>query len=130
MEENLTEKNYLLFAAKHYNVPHYIEQEFFSDLFRIKYIKRLLQKYRLKGQEELKERLILNHIIMIYNVFDTEACTKLLFYKLKPVDYSSLKPFLVYLRYMPEYISGVDGKTIFSKDIISDEVIQERLSQI
>lgn len=128
MIDNLNNDNYLIFAAKYYISPHYIEQEFFYDLKRIKYTKRLLQKYR--STKDLKERLILNHIILIYNVFETEACTRILFFKMKPEDYSSLKTFLVYLRYMPEIVKGVDGKNIISEDIKIDPYIQKVLKEI
>ena len=98
MFENLTHDNFLLYAAKHYISPHYIEQEFFADLKRIKYIKRLIQKYH--GHNELKERLILNHIILVYNVFETVPCTRMLFLKVGESNYTVLKTFLVYLNYI------------------------------
>jgi hypothetical protein len=128
MIDNLNNDNFLIFAAKYYVSPHYIEQEFFYDLKRIKYTKRLLQKYRLS--KDLKERLILNHIILVYNVFETEACTRILFFKMKPEDYSALKTFLVYLRYMPEIVKGVDGKNIISDDIKIDPYIEKVLKEI
>lgn len=128
MFETLNDDNFLLYAAKFYISPHYIEQEFFSDLKRIKYTKRLIQKYRLSG--ELKERLILNHIIMVYNVFDTEACTRMLFLKVKKYDYSALKTFLVYLRYMPVIVKGINGKDIISSDIPIDFNIANSLRKI
>lgn len=128
MIDNLNNDNFLIFAAKYYVSPHYIEQEFFYDLKRIKYTKRLLQKYRLS--KDLRERLILNHIILVYNVFETEACTRILFFKMKPEDYSALKTFLVYLRYMPEIVKGVDGKNIISDDIKIDPYIEKVLKEI
>lgn len=128
MNYNLTSDNFLLYAAKNYISPHYIEEEFFSDLRRIKYIKRLIQKYR--TYDVLKERLILNHIIMTYNVFETEACTKMLFFKLKQNNYSALKTFLVFLNYMPVKIEGVEGKTILSSDISIDFNIANILREL
>lgn len=128
MLDNLTNDNFILYAAKHYISPHYIEQEFFSDLKRIKYIKRLIQKYSISG--ELRERLILNHIILVYNVFETEPCTKMLFAKIRPNDYSSLKTFLVYLNYMPDVIRNVNGKNIISSDIPIDFNVANVLRQI
>lgn len=125
MLETLNHDNFLLYAAKHYLSPHYIEQEFFSDLKKIKYIKRLIQKYITYG--ELKERLILNHIISIYNVFETEPCTKMLFLKIGPKNYSALKTFLVYLNCMPEVVFNVEGKNILSSDIKIDFTIANRL---
>lgn len=115
MNDNLTSENFLLYAAKHYVSPHYIEQEFFNDLKRFKYIKRLIQKYTITG--ELRERLILNHIILVYNVFETDACTKMLFFKINQKEYPTLKTFLIYLNYMPDIIKNVNGKTIISSDI-------------
>lgn len=128
MLDNLTNDNFILYAAKHYISPHYIEQEFFSDLKRIKYIKRLIQKYSISG--ELRERLILNHIILVYNVFETEPCTKMLFVKIRPNDYSCLKTFLVYLNYMPDVIRNVNGKNIISSDIPIDFNVANVLRQI
>lgn len=128
MNYNLTSDNFLLYAARNYISPHYIEEEFFSDLRRIKYIKRLIQKYR--TYDVLKERLILNHIIMTYNVFETEACTKMLFFKLKQNNYSALKTFLVFLNYMPVKIEGVEGKTILSSDISIDFNIANILREL
>ena len=128
MNYNLTSENFLLYAAKNYISPHYIEEEFFSDLRRIKYIKRLIQKYR--TYDVLKERLILNHIIMTYNVFETEACTKMLFFRLKTNNYSALKTFLVFLNYMPNKIEGVEGKNILSSDISIDFKIANKLREL
>lgn len=128
MFDNLNNDNFLIFAAKHYISPHYIEQEFFSDLKRIKYIKRLIQKYRYGG--ELKERLIINHMIMVYNVFETEHCTRLLFLKVKKIDYPTLKTFLVYLNYMPAVVKSVNGKDIISSDIPIDLEIANVLRKI
>nr|QMP82875.1 MAG: hypothetical protein [Caudoviricetes sp.] len=128
MNCNLTSENFLLYAARNYISPHYIEDEFFSDIRRIKYIKNLIQKYRTYGT--LKERLILNHIIMTYNVFETDACTRMLFFRLKPINYSALKTFLVYLNYMPNKIDNVDGQTIISSDIQIDFNIAKTLREI
>lgn len=128
MIENLTNDNFILYAAKSYISPHYIEEEFFSDLKRIKYIKRLIQRYTYSG--ELRERLLLNHIILVYNVFDTEACTRMLFLKIKPNDYSCLKTFLIYLNYMPNEIKYINGKNIISSDIPIDFNVANRLRNL
>jgi hypothetical protein len=128
MFEILSYDNFLLFAAKHYVSPYYIEKEFFDDLKRIKYIKRLIQKYSMSG--ELREKLILNHIIMVYNVFDHEACTRMLFLKIRPKDYSALKTFLVFLNFMPDVVKGIDGKDLISSDINIDFNIASVLRQI
>lgn len=125
---NLTGENYLYFAIKEYNCPHFIEQEFHSDLKRAIYIKRLIQKYKKSGV--LKERLILNHIIIFYNVFDIEAATKLLFYRIREKEFPILKTFLSYLNYMPEEINSVNGKIINSTNIPLDEELNNRLKNL
>jgi hypothetical protein len=91
----LNDNNFSLFAAKHYDNPNCTDiLEFHDDLNRIKYIKRLFKHYNDTG--ELKERLVLNHLITLYNVFEVQACTKMLVFKLyeyMPV----LKSFLFYI---------------------------------
>ena len=81
MNDKLTDKNFLLFCAAHYdNYQYHSTEEFYEDLNRFKYIKRLFSRYEETG--ELKERLILNHIIILYNLFGVPATTRLLFFKL------------------------------------------------
>lgn len=126
MIDDLTEDNFLLFAAKYYNSPHYTQEEFFSDLKRIKYIKKIIHKYRTTG--ELKDRLLLNHIIMFYNVFEKEACTRMLFFRVNVYDYGVLKTFLEYLNIMPDVVDGINGKTVYSSDIAIDFNIQKILN--
>jgi hypothetical protein len=107
----LNSETFILWAVQHYRNPHCTGvKDFKDDLARLKYIKRLLNKYNRCG--ELNERLLLNHIILLYNVFGTEA-TNLLFFKIERKSWSALKTFLVYLNYFPEDfnfrgISGVD----------------------
>jgi hypothetical protein len=125
---SLTNENFLLYAANNYFSPHYISEEFCSDLKKIKYIRRLIQKYKSKG--ELKERLILNHLILLYNVFNDEACTKMLFLKIGESNYSTLKTFLIYLNFMPDVVFGVNGKNIISSDINIDFNIANKLREI
>lgn len=97
----LSEKNFLEFATKSYSNPRCLSiQEFLEDLARIKYVKRLLNRY-IKG-EDLQERLILNHLISIYNVFDIACANELLFYRCEPESWSALKAFLIFLNYLPE----------------------------
>lgn len=90
-------------------------QELYDDVARIKYIKRLLRRYGSKGV--LVERLILNHIIILYNVFGVEPATRILFFYMEKDLWPLLKTFLVYLNYMPERINGINGKNIISSDI-------------
>lgn len=100
---DLNDGNFLIYAAKCYDRPHILQQEFEDDLLRIKYLKRLLRKYRQTG--ELKERLILNHVIILANVFGVEATTNMLFYKIDKEDYPLLKTILIYLNYMPAHFN-------------------------
>jgi len=99
--DELNESNYLLFAIKFYNNPQSVTREDFEDdLKRIKYIKRLLKRYKNTG--ELKIHLILNHLTVLFNVFD-EAAVPLLFYNLEKELWPFIKSFLLYLNRLPEY---------------------------
>ena len=99
--DKLTTKNFLLFAAKNYsNEQCMTTEEFQEDLQKFKYIKRLFNRYEVAG--ELSERLILNHLIVIYNVFGIQAANHIMFYKIEEKNWPLLKTFLVYLNYLPE----------------------------
>jgi len=99
--DELNNKNFKLFAANNYNNPECTDvEEFKQDLSRFKYLKRLLTRYEEHG--ELQERLILNHLIVLYNVFGIEACNKMVWFKIDKNHYHIIKPFLVYLHYLPE----------------------------
>ncbi len=99
--DELTSKNFRMFATQHYNNPECTDvEEFKQDLSRFKYLKRLLTRYELTG--ELQERLILNHLIVLYNVFGIKACNKMIWFKIEENHYHYIKPFLVYLHYLPE----------------------------
>lgn len=126
--DDLNETNALVYAAKHYDNPHFFDTvEFYEDLSRFKYLKKLFGRYEETG--EINERLVLNHLTVIYNVFGVEAATKLLFLKMD--NYGSyLKPFLLLLNYLPEVIFGVQGKNINTSDIIMDQKIVEKLRKI
>ena len=101
MFEKLTNDNITMFAIKHYDNPQCEgESEFHDDMKRFKYIKRLLRKYQDSG--ELKERLILNHLIVVFNVFGAEAGSTLLLFKLEPEFWSVLKTFMVFLNMLPD----------------------------
>ena len=101
MYENLTEENFMLFAAKYYENPHCTDLlEFHDDLKRFKYIKRLLKKYNTSGI--LKERLLLNHIIILRNLFGNEACVTLLIFKTQREYLNALKSFLIFLNMIRE----------------------------
>jgi hypothetical protein len=121
MFADLNDSNILLYAAKSYEKPNCIDSEFDEDYNRLRYIKRLLRKYRLTGI--VKERLILNHLVVAQNVFGIEASTRMLFFKIDEQDWSTLKTFLIYTSAMPKIVRGIRGRTIISSDIPIDEYI-------
>ena len=123
----LTEDNFLLYAAKNYDNPQCSStEEFYDDLKKFKYIKRLFNKYSDTG--ELKERLILNHIVVLTNVFGPAPAVDLMFFRLE--EYLSyLKPFLILLNMLPETVN-VNGKVYITSDINIDSGIVERLRVI
>ena len=125
--DDLNEKNFLLYAMKEYNNPQCTSiDEFNDDLKKIKYIKRLLNQYVSEGV--LKERLLLNHIIVFYNVFPPAAATRILFFKIEEKFWPMLKPFLFYLKLMPEdKIESVMGKEIKTNEILMDQGIVDSL---
>ena len=97
----LNSDNFLLFAIKHYENPQAVTREDFEkDLNHFKYIKRLLKRYKKTG--ELKTHLVLNHFIVLYNIFG-EAATPMLFFKIEQDLWSSLKSFIIFLDRLPEY---------------------------
>jgi len=118
--QKLTPDNIMMFAIKHYDNPSAVDKkEFLDDMKRFKYLKRLFRKYDTSGI--LKTRLILNHIIVLANVFGVDASTTLLFFKIEKKHWSTLKTFLVYLNYMPE--SDL-------KDITTDVKVLKELREI
>lgn len=124
--DDLNEKNFLLYAMQHYENPQCVEvEEFNDDLKKIKYIKRLFNQYAIEGV--LKERLLLNHIIVFYNVFSVEAATRILFYKLEEDVWPMLKTFLFYLNFLPDKIESINGRTILTTDIPMDQGIVDSL---
>jgi hypothetical protein len=102
--------------------------EFESDIKRTKYLKRLFRRYKIT--KSLKERLILNHIILLNNVFGTEASARILFYKIDERDYDILKTFLMYLNILPSGVYGIRGKNIPLIDIPIEPNVAEILSKI
>lgn len=111
--DDLNDGNYILYAAKFYWSVHYTTKEFTADLKKISYIKRLLRKYEKTGA--ISERLILNHLILLFNVFTCQnAVQRLLFLKVDKSCYSSLKTFLVYLNRMPEELIINNKKEILT----------------
>jgi len=130
MIQQLDDSNFMLYAAANYDNPHcYDTDEFYDDLKRFKYLKRLLNRYKETG--ELKERLILNHLTVIYNVFGSTPSTRLLFFKLEGY-YNLLKPFLVLMGQMPNKVENIGPfcKTYNDVDIQMDEKIIKVLRKI
>ena len=119
MFDNLCDDNFFLFVAKAYDKPNAVLSELEEDINRLLYIKRLLTKYYSSGV--LKYKLVMNHIIILYNVFGLEAATRILFFKLDERDLEVVKPFLIFLRFLPEVVYGINGKDVVTADIRLDE---------
>lgn len=125
--EKLTEENFIQYAMRNYeNSQCRGLDEFEEDLNRFKYLKRLLFRYKQNG--ELRERLILNHIIVLYNVFGVEAATKMLFFRMEQEFWPQLKTFLIFLNFMPKEV--IVDKRIIESDIPIDEEIVKILRKI
>lgn len=122
----LNESNFMLYAAKCYDVKKSSgAEEFYEDLKRFQYLKRLFKRY--EEADDLKVRLILNHVIVLYNCFGTEA-TNMLFFKLKEY-HSMLKPFVLFLNYLPETIQ-YEGNILHTSDVGLDPRIVQELRKI
>ena len=120
MYEKITKANVNMFAIRYYDNPHCeSEAEFQDDMKRFKYIKRLLRKYHETGI--LKERLILNHIIVLNNLFGPDACVTLLLFKIQPDYWKALKSFLLFLNLLRE------GEM---SDIVEDENVLDTLRKL
>ena len=125
MVEKLNEANFLIYAMHHYDNPQcHSLAEFEEDLKRFLYLKKLISRYKNNG--ELRERLILNHIIVLHNIFG-EFATKMLFYKIEEEYWNVLVTFLVYLDRMPEVVPEYG---IVLSDVILDENIIAALRKI
>jgi len=126
MPIELTQDTFLLYAAQHYNNPSCVSlREFESDLKRFKYIKRLLKRYKKSGM--LSERLLLNHLILLHNVF-SDALVPMLFLKFEEEFWPQIKTFLVFLNYLPEDFSI--AKNVKETEIPLDDNIITRLRKI
>jgi hypothetical protein len=118
----LNEENFLLFAIKNYENPQAVTREDFEkDLKHFKYIKRLLKRY--KGSGELKVHLLINHFIILYNIFG-EATTPMLFYKIERNLWGPVKTFVVFLNKLPDY------PHTYIHDIEIDEQCLEELESL
>lgn len=122
--------NFMIYAARHYDNPSCATKaDFMQDLNRINFILKMFKKYEKDGN--INERLVLNHLILLYNVFDREAITKMLFLRMSPY-LSHLKPFLSLLSFWPKSVTGVgdEAATIYCHDIDSNPEIAARLGKI
>ena len=125
VSEKLNEDNFLVYAMHHYDNPQcHSLQEFEEDIKKFLYLKKLLSRY--KNYDELRERLILNHIIVLYNIFG-ESATRMLFYKIDESCWDVLVTFLVYLDRMPAELPEYG---IILSDIVLDETIISTLRKI
>lgn len=114
---------------KSYDNPQCVDvSEFYDDLKRINYIRRLFFRYKNDGV--LKERLILNHLIILYNVFPVTSATNILFFKIERDFWPYLKTFLVYLHYMPEKLTFLNSVDIITTDIPLDQTIVSALRKL
>ena len=123
--DNLTTDNITMYAMKAYDRPNCIMSEFKEDMKRFNYLKRLFRRYH--NVKELKEQLVLNHLIVLYNVFGPEVTTRMLFFKVLESDYPTLKTYLLFLNCMPEKVKGIKGHDILSSDIRVDMEIANTL---
>lgn len=130
MSFELTEENFVIYAMKHYDNPACRGMaEFADDLKRFRYLKRLFRKYT--AGKGLKERLIVNHLVVLYNLFGPEATTRMLFFKIEKKYWSQLKTFLVFLSCMPVGFSFMtQGTTIEGYQIPLDEKVSEALKRL
>lgn len=126
--DDLTNENIMIYAMKVYDKPNCIMSEFKEDMKRFNYLKRLFRRHAKVG--EMRERLVLNHLVVLYNVFGVEATTRLLFFKMSKSDYSALKTYLLFLSYMPDVVKGIKGQDIISSEISVDMNIAEILRTI
>jgi hypothetical protein len=125
----LNDDTFLMYAIKNHDNPGCSGiKDFQDDLKRLRYIKRLLGRYRATGN--IKERLIINHLIIFYNVFGVEAATRMLFFKIKEGLWPELKTFLVFLNYMPKTVIVSNGLHLPESEIPLDARLVEILRKI
>lgn len=130
MNFELTEENFVIFAMKHYDNPACRGMaEFEDDLKRFRYLKRLFRKYT--AGKGLKERLIVNHLVVLYNLFGPEPTTRMLFFKIEKRYWSQLKTFLVFLNIMPVgFEVRAQGSVVQGYEIPLDEKVTKALEKI
>ena len=127
--EVLNENNVFNYQMKNYDNPQcHSMEEFLDDMKRIKYVKRLFHKYYTK--KILKERLIINHLVVLFNVLGNEACNRILFLKIDENQHYILASFLHWLHKLPNKVDGIEGKVINLEDIELDKFIIQELGRI
>jgi hypothetical protein len=126
--DDLTNENIMMYAVKCYDKPNCIMSEFKEDMKRFNYLKRLFKRYRKLG--ELREQLVLNHLVVLNNVFGPEAATRLLFFKMSKEDHPTLKTYLLFLSCMPDRVKGIKGHDILSSEISVDMTVAQALRNI
>jgi len=127
--ENLTENNFLIYSMKHYENPNCTTlDEFNKDMSHIKHLKRLLKRYQRTGV--IRERLVLNHIILLNNVLTEAAMVKILFFKFDEELWPYMVPFLRHLNLLPAVVYGIRGKNIHVNIIREECEIEGKLSMI
>lgn len=125
---DLNHDTIMIYAVKCYDKPTYVMSDLKEDLKHLSYVRRLFRRYHQYG--ELRERLLLNHIMILYNIFGNPAATRLLFYHVRIEDHSALKTFLVFLSYMPDVVTGIRGKDIRSTSLQIDQIVADALRGI
>ena len=125
--DDLTNDNIMIYAIKAYDKPNCVMSEFKDDMKRFNYLKRLFRRYR--KVNELREQLVLNHLIVLYNVFGPEVTSRLLFFKVSKDDFPALKTYMLFLSCMHDVVKVIKGHDILSSDIPIDTKIAEVLRQ-
>ena len=126
--DNLNNENWMMYVIKAYEKPNYVMSEFKEDLKRINYLKRLFKRHRKYG--DIKERLVINHLTVLYNVFGPEVTSRILFFKMSKDDYSLLKTYLTFLNIMPRKIESVKGMDIYDSSIPIDMEVADKLRNL
>jgi hypothetical protein len=126
--DDLNNDNIMMYAMKAYDRPNCIMSEFKDDLKRFNYLKRLFLRYR--KYDEMREQLVINHLVVLYNVFGPEVATRMLFFKMSKEDYSALKTYLIFLSIMPDRVKGIKGHDIISSEIPVDQKVVDVLRDI
>lgn len=128
--DNVSDDNAILYAAKAYENPQCLtELEFSEDYKRFDYVKRLCSRYLLTGT--MSPRLMLNHLVLLLNVFGVEATVRLVFLRCSdPQMYRVLKPFMSYLNVLPSVVRGVAGSDIYTDDIPVDIELLEQIQAL